>query len=79
MHSIEKQPNGSLDDGCGIALNMASVVESEHAVRTLDRVDTREDLTACLEQLSALRKISYGEACSWPCAVTRETVSRYFF
>ena len=46
--------------------------------RTLDRVDTREDLTACLEQLSALGKISHGEACKWPCAVTRETVSRCF-
>ena len=32
VHSIEKQPNGSLDDGCGIALNMAFAVESEHAV-----------------------------------------------
>ena len=43
---------------------MVDVVESENAVRRLDRVDTREDLKACLKQLYSLIQNSFGEACT---------------
>ena len=60
VHRLEK-----LRIGCGIALNVADVVESEYAVPKLHRVDTREDLKACLKQLYALMNNARGEACKW--------------
>ena len=45
--------SGEAAKWCGAALNKADVLESELAVRKLDRIDTREDVNACLEQMYA--------------------------
>ena len=49
-----------------MSLNMADVVESDCALRRLDRADTRVFLRACLEQLHVLMQDSHGEARKWP-------------